>query len=459
MVWTPVYMDEAGKGRMITLSSPLYCRSEFMGAVSLDFTTGELGKMLGSVYDGYVLDSAYTVIASNGSGGDEDGISSLAQQMGIRKNTMDKIEAIESGTVVKAGSWFVYKADFEETPLMLLYSVPARQVYAWGFLFTIPILVVFLLLVIAFREIRNRREAEETIRRLSTIDPLTGLRNRLFLEATMEKEIERTNDSDSVIMMDLDHFKKINDIFGHPVGDDVLKKTAKIIMDNLRDADIPARLGGEEFLIFLPGMGLEDAVDTAENIRKALDESPHPVAGRYSASFGVAQRKPNESVLSLYDRVDEALYMAKRRGRNRVEAFGTEDRISVAFAHVKWNREWESGHEKIDEQHRHLVKLGNDLITLSFSNADQTEVSSKLDEMIEHIVLHFEYEEEIQKEAGFAGCLEHKEIHEDLTSKAEDIRESYKKGMLKSSEIFSFLLDEVVVGHMAEEDVKFYAYL
>jgi len=123
----------------------------------------------------------------------------------------------------------------------------------------------------------------------------------------------------SLIILDLDGFKAVNDTHGHAVGDRVLKALARCLEEHLRQSDRAVRLGGEEFAVLLPETGLPQALRLAERLRQAVAALKVPPVERLSASFGVAQASPTDSPFSLLKRADEALYRAKRAGKNRVE--------------------------------------------------------------------------------------------------------------------------------------------
>ena len=156
---------------------------------------------------------------------------------------------------------------------------------------------------------------------LSGHDKLTGLLNRYCIEKTLDHEIaraERYQESLSMIIFDLDHFKKVNDHWGHPVGDEVLKQVAQITTSTLRKSDVLVRMGGEEFMAVMPQLGYTGAIVVAEKIRLNLSMSAHPKAGIVTASLGVAERRRGESFEEWYKRADWAMYQAKTQGRNRV---------------------------------------------------------------------------------------------------------------------------------------------
>ena len=174
-------------------------------------------------------------------------------------------------------------------------------------------------------------QAREALREQATRDGLTGLWNRVTILEMLDNEISRSvreRSSVSVVMADLDYFKQINDLYGHLAGDSVLRQAAGRMHANIRQYDAIGRYGGEEFLIVLPGCELPGAIAQAERMRAALaleqfavPEGVPPV----TSSFGVASADCSGPVDGnrLVREADAALYLAKRNGRNRVEAFGS----------------------------------------------------------------------------------------------------------------------------------------
>ncbi len=158
-------------------------------------------------------------------------------------------------------------------------------------------------------------------------DMLTGLYNRMRFTEFVEMEtarVKRTGENSSLIFMDLDHFKNVNDNYGHPSGDTVLKWIAGVIKGQLRSTDILARFGGEEFAILLPDTSVEGACKVAEKVRTAIENCSFPGKMenlKMTASFGVAPLNTDEvnSFQTAYKKADAALYRAKKGGRNRIE--------------------------------------------------------------------------------------------------------------------------------------------
>jgi len=165
----------------------------------------------------------------------------------------------------------------------------------------------------------------------ATVDALTGLRNRRWFDNVLERQLGRSTfnqQTTSLIMMDIDHFKAVNDTYGHVAGDQVLSAVGGAIHAGLRPTDLSARYGGEEFVIILPDTPLAGAVLVAERLRENMESmdislDTHDETLQVTVSVGVAAAKQDEPAISLVDKADDALYRAKEGGRNRVIADGT----------------------------------------------------------------------------------------------------------------------------------------
>jgi len=164
--------------------------------------------------------------------------------------------------------------------------------------------------------------ANEALSRLARTDALTGLPNRLMCDERLShefKQMKRTGIPFSVLLLDLDFFKKVNDTYGHESGDRVLERIALVLSGSIRETDLAARFGGEEFVLLLPRTSMEAALLVAEKIRKAVEGAPDPVAGKITVSIGVSEASlEDRGEDEVIRRADEGLYDAKREGRNRV---------------------------------------------------------------------------------------------------------------------------------------------
>ncbi len=167
----------------------------------------------------------------------------------------------------------------------------------------------------------------DEVRRESMLDPLTKIYNRKYFDEGLFQSIAsavETGQPLSLLLLDIDHFKNFNDMYGHQTGDQVLRLVAMTLKSNIKGKDIVARYGGEEFAAILPSTDLDGAVILADNIRRAiqakelLKRSTNEKLGRITASFGVAMYRPHETPAAFIERADQCLYAAKHAGRNRV---------------------------------------------------------------------------------------------------------------------------------------------
>ncbi len=173
-----------------------------------------------------------------------------------------------------------------------------------------------------FLGITRLERANQCIIALVNTDSLTRLANRRFFIDLLEKAMafaKRHEQALSVIMADLDNFKSVNDTYGHQAGDQVLVAFAQVMQASIRQEDLAARFGGEEFIVMLPGITLEQAVILGERLRELLSNLKlPPLKTGVTASFGITQYRPDDTLESLVNRADAALYAAKAAGRNRV---------------------------------------------------------------------------------------------------------------------------------------------
>jgi len=193
---------------------------------------------------------------------------------------------------------------------------------------------------VSFIDISERQQQKLQLQQLATTDTLTGLATRRHMLDLAGHELARARRSGqalAVILFDIDHFKSINDRFGHETGDRVLRRVGELVRSELREVDLAARWGGEEFCVLLPDTSSHAVVDVAERLRAQLESTPMTAPDNsrlpITASFGVAQSRPeDDDFLRLIDAADQAMYQAKRSGRNRVqlasETPGSRDRRS-----------------------------------------------------------------------------------------------------------------------------------
>jgi len=166
-------------------------------------------------------------------------------------------------------------------------------------------------------------EREQVLQNLASHDPLTRLLNRRAGEEALQRcqaVATLSGPAYAVIMADIDRFKRVNDAYGHAAGDRIIAAVSQVLSQNVRSTDAVVRWGGEEFLIALPGTGLDDALELAERIRLAVADCHDAEVGRVTLSLGVAAWQPEGTEIDTVNRADQALYAAKQQGRNRVVA-------------------------------------------------------------------------------------------------------------------------------------------
>ncbi|MDP1695450.1 MAG: GGDEF domain-containing protein [archaeon] len=175
----------------------------------------------------------------------------------------------------------------------------------------------------AWKDLLSQLNADiESLHHVAVHDEKTGIYNFLFFKEFFEEELKRVRRGGyfSVIIADIDFFKKINDTYGHVAADGLLKKVAKVLHEGLREYDLLARFGGEEFFILLPSTKVRGARIVAQRLRKAIEKDKLLAKHKVTVSMGVAEYKKRDNYTRLSNRADKALYTAKQTGRNRVVA-------------------------------------------------------------------------------------------------------------------------------------------
>ena len=245
-------------------------------------------------------------------------------------------ERLGTGTLVSIAAIAVYMVC---TYLVVPETTPARMT-VFGMILALPAGVGFIAahriqiasreafaaLEHAERELSRRKQLETELRRTAATDPLTGVFNRRHYLPLFQREFERAlryRQPLALCLLDLDHFKRINDTYGHAAGDTALRTIADICRSELRETDVLGRLGGEEFVVLLPNTTAENAKAAAERIRARLAATEIVEGGqrfRVSTTIGVTELRPGDRQIDdLIQRADHALYAGKEAGRNRVQ--------------------------------------------------------------------------------------------------------------------------------------------
>jgi len=323
------------------------------------------------------------------------------------------------------------------------------------------------------QDITRNKQLEAELVRIATEDTLTKVHNRRYFFESASREIirgARFSEPQAVFMIDIDHFKNVNDQYGHEVGDEVLKVMAMKCQKTLREIDIFGRLGGEEFGAFLINTDARMASIIAERVRMNVQQCVAETAKgpiQFTVSIGVATFTGGlQSLAARLNTADQALYKAKESGRNRVVVVNDEDYSSdsaqglqASFAHLAWSHEYESGNATIDSQHKVLFNLGDSMLSAMIAGQSKENISSIATELAEHVTKHFKDEDAIFRAAGYPLADEHSRIHNTLVHGMKGLLEKFDVGTLSVGELFSFLALDVVSGHLLTEDRKFFPYL
>jgi len=311
------------------------------------------------------------------------------------------------------------------------------------------------------RDVTAQNEKTNELKRMANTDSLTSLYNRNYYDRHIYGLIERAELSDqpiSMISLDLDHFKYVNDTWGHAAGDEVLKAAGQIIRETVRKSDIAVRIGGEEFLVVLPNTDAEAALAAARKIKENFEKFRHPTAGKVTASLGVAEKCRTESYEAWYRRADAGVYSAKRSGRNCVVYLEKSPEGPETRERLVWDPAWNSGNRMIDDEHRMLLELGNEIIDLAGKEHSFEESLPLLDGVIAHVEEHFRHELQILARIGYPGYEEHGKIHTDLLEQIRFLRESYADTKIRSSVFFTFIVEDLILNHLIHEDKKYFIY-
>lgn len=238
-------------------------------------------------------------------------------------------------------AWLAIFTQLSITSTVLLLNAARPEINRWSFsnndlrldLINLMMLVILLpaisLIAARLSSMRSRLQAQrakltealDEVKRLATHDELTGLFNRRYMLARLSQEKRRFRRNPhvfSVALIDLDHFKLINDARGHEAGDEVLCAFSKAVSSSLRDSDLIARWGGEEFLLLLPDTTLGQARATIERLQQVIHDIPTLNGGTLTFSAGATEYRPDEKLTATVARADHAMYAAKAAGRNRV---------------------------------------------------------------------------------------------------------------------------------------------
>ena len=340
---------------------PLYIDKEFVGTAEISFSFDGMQELLSSIDSTSYLFMLNDTIVENKVFQDEKSNYKMSEfsgyvydkktlkdtmQIGLKEMHMiNKAIAKEVNPQLKNGKLFSVhyknKALYNNHSIVIsfspIYNLESESVayvihYEFGdfvdillrnlnALFIVLTLLAVLLTTIFTVMLFNERKKQKEMHNFAVHDALTGIYNRHGINEILNQKIlehKRTKNSLGLIFFDIDFFKRVNDTYGHDMGDYVLENIAKLVSDEIRTSDIFARWGGEEFIIFLPDTGLSDTVKVAEKLRKAIEKYAFSDIDSITCSFGVTVYKEGDTKTNFLKRADKLLYKAKESGRNCV---------------------------------------------------------------------------------------------------------------------------------------------
>lgn len=326
--------------------------------------------------------------------------------------------------------------------------------------------VLIAVIVTSLWWMRRLNALNRRLQQLSVTDALTGLFNRTGLSASLQLDLERAQRYGrplSVVLLDLDHFKNVNDEFGHLTGDKVLVEFANLVRATVRQVDAIYRWGGEEFLIICPETPPDQVRNLTERILDGVRKHRFPTPRPMTVSAGIANLSAGDTMTSLTQRADEALYQAKTAGRDRIHVAPdltapqeAENMGRTGLVQLIWRPAYACGNEVIDRQHQDLFIHVNALLATLLAGRPAEDIAASIDLLIGKVVEHFRDEEAILAVSGFADLEQHTALHRQLVDRATELAGLFHEEKLGLGEMFQFLANDVVARHMLIEDRKFF---
>lgn len=328
LFFTPLYMDAIGKGLMVTVGKPLYVNNEFFGTINIDITLNYVDNLL-SHLDAYDNQSAVyndkkQIFASNNFIKDFDRSRIYKIDKFIGFSLFDTPDTV--GTMKFVQSKYVYVKTLSDTQFRFIYIADVYNIWIKSFLYVLPVFLLMLLSLYLVFLYYLSKKINEKLKFQTVNDYMTGAYNRRYFFEVAQAlflRAERKNSKLAAIMLDIDDFKRINDTYGHDVGDIAIIEVRKILERNLRRYDLFARFGGEEFCILLDEISKEDVIQLCEKIRKDFEENKiviDDITIHYTVSMGIAYGMMS-SLEKLIKAADEALYESKQNGKNKVTIY------------------------------------------------------------------------------------------------------------------------------------------
>jgi diguanylate cyclase (GGDEF)-like protein/hemerythrin-like metal-binding protein len=323
--------------------------------------------------------------------------------------------------------------------------------------------------VVSFRDITENRRLHALLEEHRTIDPQTGALNRKQIEKIVRSEMARSDRYGvkfSLVMIGLDNLKDMNRAQGIEAGDRVLREFYDLSRSCHRVTDQFGRWGGDVFVALLPETSLTGAHFFAERLRSTVQDFSFESGARVTVSVGVVGYREREDISSLMERAKAALSLAKQNGRNQV--FDDKNDLERELAgmlsypqlvNMHWRASYLSGEALIDAEHQELFRLTNLVIGAIAEEGAGQALLPLVRELIAHVRTHFLHEEEILQAAGYSGADRHGRVHGRLLDRATSLADQFESGEGSAADLLGFLIHDVVVRHVLEEDRKYFPWL
>ncbi len=339
--WSSPYIDLAGKGLMITASYPIDYDDEYIGSLSVDFISNTLNGILDENYTTALVDKNGTILATNAKNID---ISSELKSFNELSAgvTYDEIKDIAHNKVVKINGIRVAAHKLDGSPYTLYQVYPKSQYILDATIDFFPVILIFVFFGITSLTLRKVRVSESKLKEtlselqikqeeldyISKYDPLTNIYNRRGMYSEL-KSLEAVGQliGSSLVLFDIDHFKLVNDTYGHDVGDEVLSELCLVVNKYIGENEIFARYGGEEFILISKATDLENTCAIAETIRAGIESHSFKTIESLTVSLGVSTFRSKDTNETWIANADAALYKAKKDGRNKVYYYENYDFI------------------------------------------------------------------------------------------------------------------------------------
>lgn len=308
-----------------------------------------------------------------------------------------------------------------------------------------------------------KERADEKNRLMAITDSLTGCWNRLRVKECMQYEVtryQRYGVPVSILLIDIDFFKSVNDLHGHVTGDRLLKEFAALVRTLQRDTDLFGRWGGEEFIVVLPSSDAAAAAVMAERIRHETASATFADGLRITISIGLAEYLPGETLEQWIGRADAALYTAKNTGRNRIEPrLGNLLNVSRDWVRLVWKTEYETGHPMIDSQHQTIFEHANRLLDTLFANDSHQIRQESVEQLLAFIEYHFQAEESLLVAHHSSRITAHARGHRHLLERAHAILDNHQNHQISAADFLYFFINELILQHMLVDDRQLSAHL